>query len=57
VQTSSTVLTGTEGYASKIPWYIHQLVLIIQFRIYSNITLGLRLECDNVVMVFQMVLI
>jgi hypothetical protein len=49
VQTSSTVLTGTEGYAIvRFLVHLHQLVLIIQFRnLFKHYTLGLRLECDN----------
>ncbi|MFV8334427.1 Ig-like domain-containing protein, partial [Flavobacterium sp. GSP14] len=49
VQTSSTVLTGTEGYAIvRFPGTFTSIGFDYSVsEIYSNITLGLRLECDN----------
>jgi hypothetical protein len=44
VQTSSTVLTGTEGYAIvRFLVHLHQLVLIIQFRnLFKHYNIGFK---------------
>jgi hypothetical protein len=46
VQTSSTVLTGTEGYAIRFPGTFTSIGFDYSVSKFIQ-TLGLRLECDN----------